>query len=350
MKKILIIQNKFIGDVIYSTIYFEFIKQKYPNAKIHYLICDAARAAVLNHPLLDRVIIYPDSKTNEFLGLVKLIISLRANTYDAVIDVYGKLNSLLVSVLVKSKNTIAYRKWYSQLFYSKTFKRHKNSEYQSSLAIENRLKLLGLLGIDYNPNILPKIFLTDDEINTTKAYLSLSGIDFNRPLLMICIFGSKPSKSYPMAYMVEVIEAVAGMGNYQLLLNYAPSQKADMEQLYDQCTPRTQALIAKKVYGKSLRQLISISHCCSAVIGNDGGPINIAKALGVPSFAIFSPDLNKVNWYGQNEKDKHIAVHLNDYISQERIRKQGHIEEKYNLFKPYLFNNELSNFLSRLAL
>jgi len=349
MKKVLVIQNKFIGDVLYSTVYFEFIKQKYPEAEIHYVISKSAEAVIYNHPYIDKVIVFPGSEDQNTLKLIWLIFELRKTSYDAVIDVYSKLNSLFVSIFIKAKIKVAYRKWYSRLFYTKTFKRLKNSEYHSSLAIENRLKLLSLLDIPYKTNILPKIYLTDEEIHAAEADLVQSGIDVKRSIIMLCIFGSTPAKSYPKAYMVELIESITNAGDYQILMNYALSQKKDMEELYSMCSLKTQGLIAKNVYGKSLRQLMSFSYFCRAVIGNDGGPINIAKALDIPSFAIYSPELNKVNWYGQIEKDKHVAVHLSDYLPQERIDEKPTIESKYHLFKPAMFYAELFNFLKGLA-
>ena len=41
----------------------------------------------------------------------------------------------------------------------------------------------------------------------------------------------------------------------------------------------------------------------------------MAKAMQIPTFIIFSPYLNKKNWFGKNEAKKHVALHLSDFIT-----------------------------------
>jgi heptosyltransferase-2 len=58
-----------------------------------------------------------------------------------------------------------------------------------------------------------------------------------------------------------------------------------------------QALNQDKIYfdllGGDLRGFIGILNQCNVIVGNDGGATNMAKALGKPSFIIFSLGLKR---------------------------------------------------------
>ena len=78
----------------------------------------------------------------------------------------------------------------------------------------------------------------------------------------------------------------------------------------------------------------------------------MAKALSVPTFAIFSPWIRKEAWaLFQNSINK--SVHLNDYrkdlfesLSVKQIKKNSN--QLYKSFKPELFEKELELFLEQL--
>jgi heptosyltransferase-2 len=57
------------------------------------------------------------------------------------------------------------------------------------------------------------------------------------------------------------------------------------------CKPATQKNVFFEVFGKSLREFMAITSHCDALIGNEGGAVNMAKALDIPTFSIFSPQI-----------------------------------------------------------
>ena len=48
-------------------------------------------------------------------------------------------------------------------------------------------------------------------------------------------------------------------------------------------------------------------------IGNEGGAVNIAKALNKPTFTIFSPWIIKKDWNMFEDGNIHDSVHLYDF-------------------------------------
>src|SRR5690606_31849878 len=126
--------------------------------------------------------------------------------------------------------------------------------------------------------------------------LTGAGISEADPLLMVSILGSSSAKTYPSRYMAEVLDHVVEKSGAQLLFNYIPRQLEQASEIFDKCTPKTQKNIFFDVYGRDLREFMALTSQCDALIGNEGGAVNMAKALDIPTFSIFSPQIRKENW------------------------------------------------------
>ncbi|NJX15749.1 glycosyltransferase family 9 protein [Tamlana crocina] len=347
--KILVIQQKMIGDVLTSSILFEALRRKYPNAQLHYLINEHTFPVVQNHPFIDQFIFFTKAAKNSKKELLKLALSVKASKYDVVIDVYSKLSSNIITLFSAAKTKISYHKTYTTFVYTHNVKRKKASE-SKSLAIENRLQLLEPLDID-TQLIKPKIYLSDDEIEQSKVFLKAHGINLEKPIVMIGVLGSGANKTYPHQYIAEVIDTVFTETNAQILFNYIPKQKELAEDIYNNCNKETQQAIFFNVFGNSLREFLSITHHCNALIGNEGGAVNMAKALSVPTFSIFSPWIDKATW-SLFEDEKNISVHLKDfkpeiYTKPEKTFKND-ADKLYKKFTPNLFKEKLVCFLKNI--
>ncbi|WP_228851005.1 glycosyltransferase family 9 protein [Aegicerativicinus sediminis] len=349
--KILIIQQKMIGDVLMSTILFEAIKKKYPNYELHYLINTHTEPVVRNNPFIDKILFYSPEIEGSKRQFLKFLLGIRDSKYSAVIDVYGKLPSLLFTEFSGTNLKIGFLKSYTKSIYTHSIKRTKIPSQGVSLAIENRLKLLEPLDIAFE-NISPKLYVSSEEKEDAREFLLKGGLNLEKPVLMVSAIGSIDSKTYPLNYMAEVLnDLVRIRPDFQIVFNYIPSQLQQAQELYNLCKKETQEKIYIELYCNSLRHFISVLTQCRAIIGNEGGAINIAKALNIPSFTIFSPHIGKKNWHGKAENEKNVAIHLEDYISKDEFDKKSSKKQfdlYYSKLKPELFSNKLEDFLKSL--
>lgn len=348
--KILVIQQKMIGDVLTSSILFEPLKKRYLDAELHYVINSHAFPVVENHPFVDEFIFFTPEMEKSKRALYAFFKTIKAQRYDVVIDVYGKISSLLITLFSGAKTKIGYEKYYTKVLYSHAIQRHKKSIHQTTLAVENRMRLLEPLGVNYE-SVSPMIHLQEAEITSAKALLKDAKIDLKQPLFMISVLGSGMQKTYPFGYMAKLLdEIVLKAPKVQLLFNYIPSQKEDAQQIFNLCAPETQKRIYFNVFGKSLRAFLAITHFCKAMIGNEGGAINMAKALNKPCFTVFSPQINKESWSSEHD-EKQMSVHLSDFVKhgkQERSEAKKDSASFYEKFYPDLIIPELKLFLDHL--
>ena len=75
--KILVIQQKFIGDVLTSSILCEAIREYYPKYEIHYLINENTLPVVENNPYIDKIQLIKSNDTKNGLSFLKYLFKIR---------------------------------------------------------------------------------------------------------------------------------------------------------------------------------------------------------------------------------------------------------------------------------
>jgi ADP-heptose:LPS heptosyltransferase len=310
--KILIIQQKRIGDVLTSTILANNLKLKYPNAIIDYMCYSNCVDVLINNPNISNIIVLEEKVRKNYLSLFQFIFKIRSSKYDAVIDAYSKLETNLITLFSGAKYKISYKKGYSNMFYNYTFERLKNgTKSEIGLAITNRLGLLKPLMSEEITDYKPKVFLTETEIESAKKLLLSYPLQTDKPTFMIGILGSEWYKTYPFEKMAELLDNIVETTDANLLFNYIPKQKEDAKKVYDLCQPATQNRIFFDLYATDLRSFLGLLSQCDALIGNEGGSVNMAKALFIPTFSLFSPSVDKETWQ-IFEDEKNVSIHLKD--------------------------------------
>ena len=348
--RFLIIQQKMVGDVLASTILCEHLKIHFPDCEVHYVINESTLAVVEENPFVDKIILFKNEYRESKLAFFKFLKSLKREKYDATIDVYCKLESNLISYYSNADIKISYKKWYSKFIYTHLFSYTNNPNTTLGHAIENRLILLAPLIPELNqPNLAPKIYLSTPEKEKAKELLANHQIDTSKPLIMVGLLGSQPSKTYPLAYLAKTLDFISERYRVTFLVNYMPHQSASLSEFLDHCSSKTRNNIKEEVFCPSLRSFIALLDQCDAYIGNEGGSTNMAKAIGIPNFSIFSPWISKTAWLTFNQNQKNQAVHLADFapeiLEMPKKERKANAEALYQQFKPELFLEQLESFI-----
>lgn len=347
--KVLVIQQKMIGDVLASTVICEALKTNHPDWEIHYMIQSGTNAVVENNPFVDKTVFFNPPKKNALSALIGFGKTLKKEKYDAVIDAYGKWESVIPAFFSGAKIRIGFKKWYTSLLFTKTIVPKQNSE---GSAIVHRLQLAEVLLQKKAETIFPKIYLSEEEVGMAKKAIS-ERLNTALPIIMISVLGSGKNKSLPPKQMAETLDNIAFEGDMQLLFNFMPNQEEEAKEIYNLCKPETQQKIVFDFYTKGLRVFLAVLSQCDAMIGNEGGAVNMSKALNIPTFTIFSPWINKSSWNMLTDDEKHVAVHLNDYHPEiynnehpKKFKKQA--MELYKKLTPDRYRAQLSKFVKTI--
>ena len=91
--KILIIQNKRIGDVLISSVIANNYKAKHPDSEVHLMAYDFTHGVIQNNPNIDKIVSINEKKLKKFGNLIKMIFQVRREKYDIIFDPYSKTQS-----------------------------------------------------------------------------------------------------------------------------------------------------------------------------------------------------------------------------------------------------------------
>ena len=340
-----------IGDVLVSSLLCRHLKENLREPEVHFVANRGTEAVLEGNPHIDRIVIFEPAYRSSKRAFFRFLMHIRRERYDAVIDAYGKLESTLISVFSGAGTRIGYDKWYSRLCYTRTVDRKQVGDMEMSMGLGHRLALLQPLFPELvNPNAVPEIHLSREELLQAVALLESSGIRENQRLIMVGVLGSERSKTYPPDYLALLLRHLAGwLPEHVFLLNYIPDQKPAIKIFLEHCPPEIRNRIKHEIYSPDLRRFLGLLARCEAQIGNEGGAVHMAKALGVPTFSIFSPWITKRAWQTFRGNPAHRAVHLEDFRPEllegigkkERKRDAGRL---YAHFKPEAILPELERF------
>lgn len=348
--KILVIQQKMIGDVLVSSIICNNLRKAYPEAQIDYLVYESTTPVLEGNTAIDNLILFKKEHRDSNLALLKFAFRIRNEKYDLVIDAYSKLESWVFVLLSGAKRRISYKKPGRSFLYTDNVPFAKFPKTNMGLAIERRLSLLKPLKLDIEIDPLPKLYLTEAEKQYARTLFEKHRVNKDRKTVMMSLLGSEKNKTYPLVYMAEIVEKIADSHDVNILFNYFPSQIEEAKKIFSACSKSTRDKIYFDLLGNDLRSFIAIMDHCDIIVGNDGGAINMAKALNKPSFIIFSPWIEKKIWSTFEDDIHHLSVHLQEFrpelfegYSEKRLRSKT--PELYPEFKPKLFSEHLERFL-----
>src|SRR5579872_3908945 len=180
MRSILIVKTSAIGDVIHTFPVVEYLRQRFPQARIDWVVEKSSYALLKAHPLLDHVIMIDSKKwrknifSKQTWGEIK---SLKRNfneiEYDLLIDLQGNSKSGLVTALARAKEKVG-------------FARNSVAEMPNLLATRRRFEVPRTLNVSHRYlTLVQKYFNDETPFNTSGISLQISQEEAER-LEQIC--------------------------------------------------------------------------------------------------------------------------------------------------------------------
>lgn len=350
--KILVIQQKMIGDVLISSILCNNLRTAYPDAQIDYLVYASTTPVLEGNSSIDNIILFEEKHRKSKKELLNLGLQIRKEKYDLLIDAYSKLESWILVLMSNAKRKISYKKPGRTFLYTDNVPFEPFPKTNLGLAIERRLSLLEPLDLKIQTDPIPKLFVSEKENQEAITLFEKHNVRKDRKTVMISLLGSEKLKTYPLEFMAKVVDYIADNADVNILFNYFPKQIQEAKTVFDACKPSTKEKIYFDLLGGDLRSFIGLVNQCDIIIGNDGGAINMAKALDKPSFIIFSPWIEKKIWATFEDGIHHLSVHLKDYRSDLFEQKTEKMLKKeslslYQEFKPDFFKDKIELFLKQ---
>ena len=121
LKRILIIQTAFPGDVILATSVLESLHQSNLEIRIDILVRQGNETLFNGHPFLHKILVW-NKTSDKLFHLIKLISEIRKERYAMVINFQRFASSGLLTIFSGAKETRGFNKNPFSVFFSKQFK------------------------------------------------------------------------------------------------------------------------------------------------------------------------------------------------------------------------------------
>ena len=284
IKKILIIRNGAIGDVVHTTALFRAIKKAYPNIKIDYATSYVTAPLLKGDEDLNEVFIFEDYSYKYFLSLVKKI---KNRNYDLIINLQPQLKFNLLCTLAGVK-TVKYKKDFHKHAVENFFNTAKKElpviELPSDLKIRISEK-----GKQYVLNAFPEIQACKNVVFNMSATPQRQG------------------RKWLVDYYKELAIRLINEYNCNIVL----TGSAEDKELTEQLKP-----LHENIYdfaGKfTLTESAALYSMCDLFISGDTGPLHIASACNKPvCLGLYgSMPISRTGVWGE----KHYSINANEQL------------------------------------
>ncbi|MDH5773838.1 MAG: putative lipopolysaccharide heptosyltransferase III [Nitrospirota bacterium] len=295
--RILLIKLRYMGDVVLSTPVLPLLRKHFPDAKITFLVNPGTAGVLQDNPYLNAVWVLPRQSWWQQLRFIQRV---RAEKFTTVIDLTDGDRSAFLSWISGASMRLGYnrdRRWRGK-FYSRLL----SSAYGSMHMVDYHQQAIAALGIA-EPVGNPEIYISTQRTEQERLFsdLSLNG----RPLVLLHPTARYSIKAWPLERFAAVADWFIDQG-YSVALIGSQREFQIGQQIVNLSKQKPMNLMGQT----RLSQLTALMKRSHLLVGNDGGPMHIAAAVGCPVLGLFGPT-NPAVWGPRGSHVKVIYKGLN---------------------------------------
>lgn len=290
VKRILIINLAFIGDVLLSTPVARALRHAYPDAVIDMLVVPLAAPIARGNPYVDDVLEYDKRGRHKKIGaLWRLIAAIRTRRYDLAVCTNFAPRGAMLAWAGGIPRRVGYDAQHAGLFLTdRVSPRRPLIRHEA----ENYLDVLKPLGITTDDTSLALAVNPAD----AAALAAKVAFDEARPVVAVCPVGSYRQKSWPAASFGALIRRLKPHADV-----YVVGAKGEADRL-EEVNAASGGLATVLAGTLTLGELTALLARARLLVSVDTGPMHIASAVGTPVVALFGPTDPRV-WGPRGPRD-----------------------------------------------
>ncbi len=294
-KNILIVKLSAIGDVIHTLPALNAIRRHYPNARITWLVEEAAASLVEGHPALDRVLVSKRKRwLRELTGPLRyqyfkeacaFFKNLRDTRYDLVLDFQASLKGGVLIALARAGRKVGFGKGLEHQEHSYLFLNEKVPAVDMEIhALARGLMLLEHIGIpvqrvEYNLPVTAK-----DKLSIAQL-LSQEGVQLETKFVAINPVAQWKTKLWENAKFAELADYLVDRYAVTVVFSGGAADRPVVADIRARMRNRALNLAGRT----TLKELAALYEQAACLISTDTGPMHLGAAVGIPVVALFGP-------------------------------------------------------------
>lgn len=279
-QRICVIKPSALGDIVQSLPLLPVLRERFPGAKISWVVASELAELLEDHPDLDEIIRF--NRFGSLSSLRRLLVELRRHEFDLVFDLQGLLRTAVMNVATGAPLRVGLQ----------TAREGARSVCHLVIPDTGRLvpahlrywRIAEAIGMGEQSR---DARLAVGKKNRAWAERRLQALP--RPVLAVHLGGRWRTKRWPVEKFAVVAAKATRLYGFSTVLVGANSELlagAQFEHLLRRFIPSAQML--NLVGRTALKQLAAVLEACDVLLTNDSGPMHVSAALGTPVLGLFT--------------------------------------------------------------
>lgn len=331
-RKILVVRNDNIGDVLCTTPALDALRKAYPKAHIAVLVARYTKDAVEGNPFIDRVYSYQkakhagfagESKWNAWVAQVRMIREIRKEKFDLAIGIRSKFTPSLGWLAFASGAPVRVGrrprpKDKSLAFFFNVF---VDEEQKPAHEVERAMNVVRRIGVDVEDKRL-NLFVSEEDREAAARFIREHGLKQDKKLVCLHLTARPEEDRWwlPENY-VKLARHLMGRADVDMVLNWT----AKDQELADRVMAGLD-VNPPVFFASGLKPFAAFVKECDLFITLEGGAMHISAAVGTPTLAIFGATSDVV-WRPWGEKNVTLrgGDHANSVKPETVIKAADHM-------------------------
>ena len=298
VKKILVVRNDNIGDVICSTPALVSLRQAFPKARLAALVCTLAREVMREHPMLDELYVYPKAKhrykgygkLRSWYELWKTLRAVKKEKFDLAICLRSDFSTSAAWLVYASdarwKAGAGGQNSPMSFFYNTRLTPPNHGQHE----VKRTYELLRNLGLKLNEE---KLCIALPETSKRKARDFIEKNCYGATPLVVNLgyWPYEPARNWSSANYHNLLKELKKIYG-SLVVTHGPGQEEWVRERILQDLDFAPAVF----YSDNLLDLAALYASSALVVSVDGGPMHVAAAAGAAMVCLSSP-AQKAFWH-----------------------------------------------------
>lgn len=284
-RRVLVVQTAFLGDTVFTSALVGSLAARWPQAQVDLCVAPRGRDVALAIPGVGRVFVFDKRGVDRGLrGLWRTARALREGQHELAVVPHRSLRSALVARLARIPERLGFETSSGSFLFT------ARAEDVGKTFLDREASLGRALGAA--PGAL-RLVPTAGQAAAARDALARAGA-LGRPLAALCVGSEWETKVWPPERFAALAALLFARGLLPLLLG----------------GPRETGLAARvaagspcvNTVGNPVGEALGLLAQAKVCVGGDSGLVHAARALGVPTVALFGPTSPKAHRFGPAER------------------------------------------------
>ena len=285
MKRVLVVNVNWLGDVLMTTPVFKALKERFPDSYLGVLAVPRVVDVFKENPAIDDIIVFDEQGAQKtFFGKIAFINYLRRKRFDTVFFIKSSFTRCLICALAGIKSRIGYKRKKVEFLLTESVELPDNIIHRQDRYLylfKRYTKEITGHRVDITVSDAVKDTIRREILKIKSGYSYVAGINVSAN------WGLKrwPADKFAvlcdrLARELNCAVVFVGAGKDQLLVNETASLMK--EKYFDFCSKTT------------IKELAALMLFCDIFISNDSGPAHMAAGLNIPTVVLFGPTAKEI--------------------------------------------------------